>query len=166
MRVLISILQFPVNAGWERKGSVVSLIFYLILIGCSVSSRDKALEMSLAQVVIKKSVMVSFKMIKTADNAVLGYLEETENIITSPNSPTGEEIRSIFYVYDNNFNKVGFMTEHGTVSLYQYTQEGTAIHISTGSIYTIDAGNKRLLSYNQAIYYENFEPALLWRDNR
>ncbi|MEK7310208.1 MAG: hypothetical protein AAB038_05265 [Planctomycetota bacterium] len=139
---------------------------YLFLIGCSVSYRDKTFNQDVSQIEIKKSTMTAFKMIKTSDNAVLGYLEETENIITSPNSPTGREVRRIFYVYDKDFNKLGFMTEHGTVSLYQYTQEGTVIQISTGAIYTIDAGNRRLLSYNGGIYYEDFEPAPLWRGNK
>ena len=146
--------------------SILQVILYLFLIGCSVSYRDKISNQDLSQIEIKKSTMTAFKMIKTSDNVVLGYLEETENIITSSISPSGQEMRRIFYVYDKDFNKVGFMTEHGTVSLYQYTREGTVIQISTGAIYTIEAGNRRLLSYNGEIYYEDFEPAPLWRDNK
>ena len=146
--------------------SILQVILYLFLIGCSVSYRDKISNQDLSQIEIKKSTMTAFKMIKTSDNVVLGYLEETENIITSSISPSGQEMRRIFYVYDKDFNKVGFMTEHGTVSLYQYTQEGTVIQVSTGTIYTIEAGNRRLLSYSGEIYYDDFEPAPLWRDNK
>jgi hypothetical protein len=145
-------------------GLYIALCF--LMIGCSVSDRDEFSKQDLSQIEIKKSTMVSFKMIKTAGNITLGYLEETENIITNPTSLSGDEMRRIFYVYDKDFNKVGFMTEHGTVSLYQYTQEGNAIQISTGAVYTIEAGNKRLLSYAGAIYYEDFEPAPIWRDNK
>src|SRR3989339_78900 len=137
----------------------------LLLIGCSVLSRDKISSQDLSRIEIKKSTVMTFKMIKTSDNVILGYLEETGNVVTSPNSPSGEEMIIIFYVYDKDFNKIGFMTEHGTVSLYQYTQEGTVIQVSTGTIYTIEAGNRRLLSYSGEIYYDDFEPAPLWRDN-
>lgn len=146
--------------------SILHAILCLFLVGCSVSYRDKTSNQDSSQIEIKKSTMTAFKMIKTSDKVVIGYLEETESIITSPNSPAGEAMSRIFYVYDKDFNKVGFMTEHGTVSLYRYTQEGTVIQILTGAIYTIDAGNRRLLSYNGEIYYEDFEPAPLWRDNK
>jgi len=147
-------------------GLSLSFILGWFLIGCAASYRDKASSQDLSRVEIKKSTTIAFKMIKTSDNVILGYLEETENILVSPDFSSDEEVRRIFYVYDKDFNKVGFMTEHGTVSLYQYTQDGAVIQISTGSIYTIEAGNRRLLSYKGVIYYEDFEPAPIWRDNR
>lgn len=144
--------------------SVIYAVFGLFLIGCSVSYRDKAPEQNLSAIEIKRSIMVSFKMIKTADNSIIGYLEETENIIPSPNSPNGQESVRIFYVYDKDFNKVGFIAGQGAVSVYQYTDEGTIARMSTGTVYTVEAGNRRLLSYGGAIYYEEFEPAPLWQD--
>ena len=138
---------------------------YFFLFGCSISYRNESHNQNLAQIE-KKSAMVSLKMIKTAGSITLGYLEETENIITNPNSLSGDEKRSIFYVYDKDFNKVGFMTEHGAVSIYQYTQEGNVIQVSISGVYTIEAGSRRLLSYDGEVYYEDFEPAPIWHDNK
>lgn len=146
--------------------SALYVISYLLLAGCSVSYRDKAPEQGLSEIEIKKSTMVAFKMVKTADNTIIGYLEETENIVPSPNSPNGQESIRIFYVYDKDFSKVGFMTGHGAVSVYRYTNEGDIVMRAIGTAYTIEAGNRRLLSYGGAIYYEDFEPAPLWHDKQ
>ncbi|MEW6026306.1 MAG: hypothetical protein AB1599_03300 [Planctomycetota bacterium] len=135
-----------------------------ILLGCSASGRGNAPRLGLSDIKIKKSVMVDFKKIKTSDNRVIGYLEETENIVTSPYTAAGEESIKIFYVYDKGFNKVGFMTGLGTVSVYQYTAEGLASRVTEGKVYTIDEGNRQLLSYEGIIYYEDFEPDPLWRE--
>ncbi|MBI5778013.1 MAG: hypothetical protein HZA49_00965 [Planctomycetes bacterium] len=145
---------------------IVYAIFGFFLIGCSISYRDKTPKQNLSEIEIKKSTMVSFKKVKTADNTIIGYLEETENTVASPNSPSGRESIKIFYVYDKDFNKIGFMTGQGAVSVYQYTAKGTITKVVTGMIYTVETGNRSLLSYGGAIYYEDFEPAPIWHDKR
>lgn len=134
----------------------------LLLLGCSVAPNESPGQ-DLRRIEIEKSATVSLKIIKGAGNVILGYLEETENIIRSRGSISGDEMRLIFYVYNKDFSKVGFMTERGTVSLYQYTPSGDVVQISSGAIYTIDAGTRRLLSHDGPIYYDDFDPAPIWR---
>ena len=138
--------------------------FWLLIIGCSGSFRsNKSIEESYSNKV-KEIGMLSFKMIKTGGNVIIGYLEETENIVSVGNAGGGNTIRRIYYVYNKDFSRVGFITEHGTVSVYQYTAAGTAVQVAKDVIYTIDAGTRILLSYNGPIYYDDFEPAPLWRE--
>ena len=108
--------------------------------------------------------MLSFKMIKNASNTVIGYIKETENLVPSAITEGGKERKKIYYVYDADFKQIGFITEHGTVSVYKYSAKGSAIQVAQGEIFTIDAGNRKLLNYDGAIYYDDFEPAPPWRD--
>jgi hypothetical protein len=113
---------------------------------------------------VKEVGMLSFKMIKLSDGTIIGYLEETENIIDTSYAKESKQTQKLYYVYDIDFNKTGFITEHGTVSVYKYTSQGSVIQIAHGEVYTLEASVKKLLSYplTKAIYWEDFEPAPPW----
>jgi hypothetical protein len=131
--------------------------YWFLVIGCSGSYFNN----KSTPIVSREINMLSFKMIKTPKNVIIGYLEETENVVLGKR---GEEIIKIYYVYNIDFIRVGFITEHGTVSVYEYTKEGTVTQVAKVEGYTIDTAAKKLLSYEGAIYYDDFEPALPWHE--
>ena len=104
--------------------------------------------------------MLSFKMIKTANDNVIGYVEEAEDILL--NSGVGNrERRKVYYIYNIDFNRIGFVTERG---IYKYTEKGNITQISKGESYAIDSAVRKLLSYNGAIYYDDFEATPPWQE--
>ncbi|MFH1231320.1 MAG: hypothetical protein V1709_07485 [Planctomycetota bacterium] len=131
--------------------------FWLLVIGCFSSYFDN----ESTPIGGEEINMLSFKMIKTANNNIIGYLEETESILSDKGK---EKTTKIYYVYNIDFVRVGFITERGTVSAYQYTKEGTVTQIAKSESYAIDSAAKKLLSYEGAIYYDDFEPAPPWHD--
>jgi len=134
----------------------------LWLLGCAART-DFQTQRNSKVMDVKEVGMVSFKMIKTAANKVIGYMEETENIVTDGSIPGGQASQRIYYIYNIDVKRVGFITEHGTVSVYRYTDEGNVAQIAKGEVYTIDAANRKLLDYSGSIYYSDYEATPPWQ---
>lgn len=133
-----------------------------IIAGCQTQYAEKPKQN--AQITnVEQIGVVSFKMIKTSGNEIIGYLEETENMVKGKNMANGQEKKKIYYVYDTDIRRIGFITEHGTVSVYRYTKQGAATQVARGEVYTINAGTKKLLGYEGQIYYDDYEPLPPWR---
>ncbi|MFH0888845.1 MAG: hypothetical protein V1871_06520 [Planctomycetota bacterium] len=127
--------------------------YCLLIINCSYLYKKPTME-------LKEINMISFKMIKTADNSVIGYLEEAENMFINSGVENREK-RKVYYIYDIDFNRIGFVTEQG---IYKYIGKGDVTQISKGESYAIEFAIKKLLLYNGTIYYDDFEATPPWRD--
>jgi hypothetical protein len=109
---------------------------------------------------LKETNMISFKIIKSSNNSSIGYIEEAEGRLTD-DGVENKEGRKIYYIYNMDFNRIGFITYLG---VFKYAEGGTIVSLSKGASYAIDSGVKMLLSNNGMIYYEDFEPTPAWHD--
>lgn len=83
---------------------------------------------------------------------LLGFIEETTNKIAGTTSP-----KTIFYLYDKEIKKIGFMLSDGAT--FTYETDGYAKQIG---VYHRNDGVKILLGFPGKIQYEGFDE--LWLD--
>ena len=150
----IRIVFFKSFCNLRRLFSCSFFIGYcLLIISCSHIFNKPTPE-------LKEINMISFKMIKTADNSVIGYLEEAETMFIN-SGVKNKEKRKVYYLYNIDFNRLGFVTERG---IYKYIEKGDVTQIFKSESYAIEFAVKKLLSYNGVIYYDDFEATPPWHD--